>query len=100
MTAVPQDHHGRDPHRVALRNNNSAVAELLGGAMKRLSDCRVAAGDMVSRASNEGYTKVREDFTITEKAPTGAFSWLKAPTSAFTIKTLLRHYAKRALTPR
>ena len=29
-------------------------------------------------------------FTITEKAPT----------SAFTFKTLLRHYAKRALTPR
>ena len=25
---------------------------------------------------------------------------LKAPTSAFTFKTLLRHYAKRALTPR
>ena len=25
-----------------------------------------------------------EDFTITEKAPTKAFSWLKAPTSAFT----------------
>ena len=47
MTALLQDHHGRDPHRVALRNNNSAVAELLGGAMKRLSDCRVAAGDMV-----------------------------------------------------
>ena len=39
-------------------------------------------------------------FTITEKAPTRAFSWLKAPTSAFTFKTLLRHYAKRALTPR
>ena len=38
--------------------------------------------------------------TITEKAPTRAFSWLKAPTSAFTLKTLLRHYAKRALTPR
>ena len=36
-------------------------------------------------------------FTITEKAPTRAFSWLKA---AFTFKTLLRHYAKRALTPR
>ena len=28
-------------------------------------------------------------FTITEKAPTRAFSWLKAPTSAFTFKTLL-----------
>ena len=26
-----------------------------------------------------------------------AFSWLKAPTSAFTFKTLLRHYAKRML---
>ena len=38
--------------------------------------------------------------TITEKAPTRAFSWLKAPTSAFTFKTLLRHYAKRVLTPR
>ena len=32
-------------------------------------------------------------FTITEKAPTRAFYWLKAPTSAFTFKTLLRHYA-------
>ena len=39
-------------------------------------------------------------FTITEKAPTRAFSWLKAPTSAFTFKTLLRRYAKWALTPR
>ena len=29
----------------------------------------------------------------------GAFSWLKAPSSAFTFKTLLRHYAKLALTP-
>ena len=27
-------------------------------------------------------------FVITEKAPTRAFSWLKAPTSAFTFKTL------------
>ena len=35
-----------------------------------------------------------------EKAPTRAFSWFKAPTSAFTFKTLLRHYAKRTLTPR
>ena len=38
--------------------------------------------------------------TIMEKAPTRAFSWLKVPTSAFTFKTLLRHYAKQALTPR
>ena len=41
-----------------------------------------------SRASNEGYSEVLKDFTITEKAPTRAFSWLKVPTSAFTFKTL------------
>ena len=29
-----------------------------------------------------------------------AFSWLKVATTAFTFKTLLRHYAKWALTPR
>ena len=39
-------------------------------------------------------------YTITEKAPTKAFSWLKAAITAFTFKTLLRHYAKQALTPR
>ena len=39
---------------------------------------------------------ITRNFTITEKVPTRAFSWLKA----FTFKTLLRHYAKRALTPR
>ena len=33
-------------------------------------------------------TKVREDFTITENAFPRAFFWLKAPTSAFTFKTL------------
>ena len=39
-------------------------------------------------------------FVITEKAHTRAFSWLKAATTIFTFKTLLRHYAKRTLTPR
>merc|ERR1712218_212221 len=39
-------------------------------------------------------------FVITEKAPTRTFSWLKAASTAFKFKTLLRHYAKRALTPR
>ena len=34
-----------------------------------------------------------------EKVPTRAFFWLKAATTTFTFKTLLRHYAKRALTP-
>ena len=45
-------------------------------------------------------TKAIQRFVITEKAPTRAYSWLKAATTAFTFKTLLRHYAKRALTPR
>ena len=36
--------------------------------------------------------------TITKKALTRAFSQLKAPTSAFTLKTLITHYAKQALT--
>ena len=39
---------------------------------------------MSCRACNE----IFEDFTITEKAPTWAFSWLKVPNSAFTFKTL------------
>ena len=40
-------------------------------------------------------TNLREDFTIMEKTPTRAFSWLKAPTGVFSFKTLLRHCAKQ-----
>ena len=46
--------------------------------------CRVDIFKLETRSSNEGSRK----FTITEKAPSMAFSWLKAPTSAFTFKTL------------
>ena len=45
-------------------------------------------------------TKAIRRFVITEKAPPRAFSWLKGATTTFTFKTLLRHYSKRALTPR
>ena len=41
-----------------------------------------------TRALNEGYAKGREDFTITEKAPTRALSWLKRPLAL----SHLRHY--------
>ena len=34
-------------------------------------------------------TEVREDFTISEKAPTWAFSWLKVTTSAFTFSVIV-----------
>ena len=54
------------------------------------------AWNVVTSASERSIRR----FVITEKAPTRAFSWLKAVTTAFTFKTLLRHYAKRALTPR
>ena len=53
-----------------------------------------------SRVWNESYLKVPQDCTVTRKAPTRTFSWLKAPGfpgSAFTFKTLSRHYAKRTL---
>ena len=40
------------------------------------------------RSRLELQTNLSEDFTITEKVPTGAFSWLKVPTSIFTFKTL------------
>ena len=51
---------------------------------------------LVSSASKSSIRR----FVITEEAPSRAFSWLKAATTAFTFKTLLRHYAKQALTPR
>ena len=44
-------------------------------------------------------TKIREVVTIMikEKSPGKAFSWLIAPSSAFTLKILLRRYATRTL---
>ena len=50
-----------------------------------------------ARTSTKDSTKAIRRFVITEKAPTRAFSWLKAATTNFTFKTLLRHYAKWAL---
>ena len=47
------------------------------------------------RSSKEMETEVREDFTITEKAPTRAFSSLKKLIGAFTFENPLRHYAKQ-----
>ena len=53
---------------------------LAAGAIRRYEP-RIIAGAGQSSAI-ELQTKVREDFTITKKAP-GAFPWLKAPTSAY-----------------
>ena len=50
-------------------------------------------------SSSKPLTINRQSCTITEKAPTRAFSWLKAATTAFTLKTLLRHYANQPARP-
>ena len=55
-------------------------------------------GNMTGVQISASKSSIRR-FVITEKAPTRAFTWLKAATTAFTFKTLLRHYAKRVLTP-
>ena len=56
----------------------------------RSCSCRL----VLQKVASEGYPKVCNH----GEGP--SFSWLKAATTAFTFKTLLRHYAKRALTPR
>ena len=64
-------------------------------------DNYLVTGDTSPRAQSSLYmllqrtglcsaVKLSIGFTITEKAPTRAFSWLKVPTSTFTFKTLLR----------
>ena len=50
------------------------------------------------RASNDGYRRLREVLQTLPVLSTRAFSWLKVPTSAFTFKTLSRHYDIQALT--
>ena len=61
--------------------------------------CCVAGRAIICVCISASKSSIRR-VVITEKAPTRAFSWLNAATTAFTFKTLLRHYAKRALTPR
>ena len=72
----------------------------VGGRTKRRGADTGDQGDRSPDCPLEIQTKANRRFVITEKDPTRAFSWLKAATTAFTFKTLLRHYAERALTPR
>ena len=46
-----------------------------------------AAPDQSELSTSASKSSIRR-FVITEKAPTRAFSWLKAATTAFTFKTL------------
>ena len=93
----PQQHHPCPAHQPRLRHRRPDGA----GPLRALGvpvTCHVSRVTVVSRVVLQ--TKAIQKFVITEKAPTMAFSSLKAATTPFTFKTLLRHYAKRTLTPR
>ena len=77
----------------------TSVAEWRPGGGQH-EDGGPAAGRGRHRGQSSASKSSIRRVVITEKAPTRAFSWLKAATTAFTFKTLLRHFAKQALTPR
>ena len=86
--------------RICLSPDNAAAA---AASVRQTWEPRrsISCGRCLNvRQVLELQTKAIRRFVITEKAPTRAFSWLKAATTAFTFKTQLRHYAERALTPR
>ena len=58
--------------------------------------CQLSAARPETSAANEPSAAIC--FHNHGEGPTRAFSRVKAPTSVFTYKTLLRHYAKQALT--
>ena len=80
--------------RRILPQDTGEEAQVIGATPKMI--CHVFESEEVGSASKSSIRR----FVITKKAPNRAFSWLKAAITAFTFKTLLRHYAKRALTPR
>ena len=72
----PAPHTGQGPgHQHTASSSNTTTATV--------SPPPASAGAVI-----ELETKVHPKFGITEKAPTRAFSWLKAATTAFTFKTL------------
>ena len=57
----------------------------------RAEELRPLTEDSSEQETSASKRSIRR-FLITEKAPSRAFFWLKAATTAFTFKTLLRHY--------
>ena len=64
-----------------------APGELLHQLGEELGELVVVSAEAGEGPLLEPQTKLREDFTIMEKAPTKAFYWLKVPTSTFTFMT-------------
>ena len=77
---------------------------MLSAILTTLSDSVTASAKLSRRELQPLHISASKSsirrFVFTKKAPSRAFSWLKAATNAFTFKKLLRHYAKQALTPR
>ena len=69
---------------------SGAIADLFVTIALITADCS-ADGGMVGPLELE--TSLRQSFHSHRKSPM-AFFWLKVLTTAFTFKTLLRHYAK------
>ena len=74
-------------HLYALNPDYSAIqpslfSSYLPNVGPRMTEDDLQVGS--SKYSLELQTKVREDFTITEKAAIRAFFWLKVPSSTFT----------------
>ena len=75
------------PRRWRHTTRGTRLARSAGGGVSRSGR---------TRASNEPSAK----FSQSRRRPLRTFSWLKATTSTFIFKTLLRHFAKQVLTPR
>ena len=70
----------------AAGSGHSFCFHAYGGVGEYSGECDSSI-EMEASASNSSIRR----FVIIEKAPTRAFSWLKAATTAFKFKTLLRH---------
>ena len=90
---LPDLGHVLGPGRVAVRHEAARGAHDVGQQLRHLAHVLLLVPQIDPSVP-------QPVFTIKEKALTRAFSWLKAATTAFTFKTVIRHYAEQALTPR
>ena len=101
-TAATQHHCYRSVYYLSPPRRRSVELPAGGGAASPQAAVPVAGAGAGPQpqprrgpAARTGSKSSIREFVITEKAPTRAFSWLKAATTAFTFKTLLRHYANQ-----
>ena len=102
MTALGSE---RQERLARLREENRQLGNKMTGhrrnaatLLQLVASLETSGGAEHGELGSASKSSIRR-FVITEKAPTRAFSWLKAATTAFTFNTLLRHYAKQANVP-